>query len=518
MKELALSIDCGTQSLRAILFDEKGNLVDMERVKFNPPYFSKYPGWAEQDPELYWKSMIKAIRKLEDRNKKRFSKIIGVTVTTQRDTVVLVDENGKPVRPAILWVDQRKALKKNPLNFFENIGFVVINKKNTAIRAYRRSRPNWIKENEKDIWKKTHKFLLLSGYFLYKLTGQFIDSKASQIGHIPFDYKNQNWTKSKRHWRWRIFGVEVEKLPKLVGSCEKVGIISEKVAEETGIPKGIPIITSGSDKGCETIGVGCFNTDSASLSFGTTATVQTTSKRYFEVIPFIPPYPAVVPGYYNPEIEIFRGYWLISWFLKEFGITEMEKARKLGVSPEVLLEPLLNSVPPGSQGLVLHPMWTPGIDMPNAKGAIIGFGDVHTRAHVYRAIVEGINYALRDGLERIEKRGKVKVKKLMVSGGGSQSEKICQITANMFNLPVLKTQTHETAGLGAAICVFTGIGYYNSIFEAVKNMVTYSKTYEPQKDEVEIYEELYNKVYKKIYKSLKRINIEIKKITKYPDD
>jgi len=517
LNELALSIDCGTQSLRAILFDKNGHLVDMERIKFNPPYFSKFYGWAEQDPEFYWKSLIIAVKRLKDRNFENFKNIIGVTVSTQRDTVVLVDKNGKPLRPAILWLDQRTASKKNPLTFWENIGFTLINKKETAIRTFRKSKPNWIKENEPEIWDKTYKFLLLSGYFLYKLTGTFIDSKASQIGHIPFDYKSQKWTKSKNHWRWRVFGVEREKLPELVLPCVEVGKISKRISVETGIPEGIPIITSGSDKGCETIGVGCFDTDSASLSFGTTATVQTTSKRYFETIPFIPPYPAVVPGYYNPEIEIFRGYWLVSWFLKEFGNKEIEIANEKGISPEFLLEPLLDKVPPGSHGLILHPMWTPGLDMPNAKGAMIGFGDVHTRAHIYRAIVEGINYALRDGMERIEKKGKIKIEKLMVSGGGSQSEKICQITANMFNLPVYRTQTHEMSGLGAAMCVFAGVGIYNDIFESGKNMVNYSKVYEPQKDEVEIYEKLYRKVYKRIYSSLKKINIEIKNIVNYPE-
>lgn len=517
MKELALSIDCGTQSLRAILFDSKGNLEDLERIKFDPPYFSKFEGWAEQDPDFYWNSMIYAIKKLKERNPNNFKKIIGVSVTTQRDTVVLVDKNGKPLRPAILWLDQRKASKKNPLNFWENIAFTIINKKETAIRTYRKSRPNWIKENEPEIWENTYKFLLLSGYFMYKFTGRFIDSKASQIGHIPFDYKAQDWTKSKHHWRWRVFGVEREKLPDLVFPCEEVGRVSKRISGETGIPEGIPIITSGSDKGCETIGVGCFNTDSASLSFGTTATVQITSKKYFETIPFIPPYPSVIPGYYNPEIEIFRGYWLVSWFLKEFGSKEIEIAEENGISPEILLESFLDEVPPGSLGLVLHPMWTPGLDMPNAKGAIIGFGDVHKKSHIYRAIIEGINYALRDGMERIEKRGNIKVKKIMVSGGGSQSEKICQITANMFNLPVYRTQTHETSGLGAAMCIFSGVGFYKDIFEASKNMVNYAKIYEPQKDEVEVYEKLYRKVYKRIYNSLKKINIEIKNIVNYPE-
>jgi sugar (pentulose or hexulose) kinase len=105
----------------------------------------------------------------------------------------------------------------------------------------------------------------------------------------------------------------------------------------------------------------------------------------------------------------------------------------------------------------------------------------------------------------------------MVSGGGSQSEKICQITANMFNLPVYRTQTHETSGLGAAMCIFSGVGFYKDIFEASKNMVNYAKIYEPQKDEVEVYEKLYRKVYKRIYNSLKKINIEIKNIVNYPE-
>ncbi|MBO8161478.1 MAG: carbohydrate kinase [Thermosipho sp. (in: Bacteria)] len=515
--EYALSIDCGTQSLRAILFDKNGNMIDMEKITYEP-YFSKYPGWAEQDPNIYWDTLCTATKKLKSRNANIFNQIIGVTLTTQRDTVVLVDRNGEPLRPAIIWLDQRKSSPGNPLNFIENIGFSIINMKETALRIYRRSRPNWIKENEPEIWKKTHKFLLLSGYLLYKLTGQFIDSKASQIGHIPFDYKNQEWPKSNGNWRWRLFGVEREKLPKLVPSCEIVGTISQKISEETGIPKGTPIITSGSDKGCETLGTGCIDNDCASLSFGTTATVQTTSKKYFEPIPFIPPYPAVVPGYYNPEIEIFRGYWLISWFLKEFGSKEIEEANKLGIPPEILLNNLLDDVPPGSHGLILHPMWTPGLDMPNAKGAIIGFGDVHTRAHIYRAIIEGINYALRDGMERIEKRGKLKIKKITVSGGGSQSKRICQITANMFNLPVLKPKTHETSGLGAAICVFFATKYYNSMFDTVSNMVKYENIFEPNRDEVDIYEELYRKVYKKIYSSLKQVYKNIKEITNYPED
>lgn len=512
--EFALSIDCGTQSLRAILFDEFGKLHDIERISYEP-YFSKKFGWAEQNANVYWNALCKATNTLKERNKDKFSKIVGVSVTTQRDTVVLVDSNGKPLRPAIIWLDQRKSSPKNPLNFLENIAFSVIKMRKTALKVYRKSRPNWIKENEPEIWKKTHKFLLLSGYLLFKLTGQFIDSTASQIGHIPFDYKHQNWPKSNNNWRWRVFGVEREKLPDLVQPCTIIGKISKIVSKQTGIPENTPIITSGSDKGCETIGSGCTSTDCASLSFGTTATVQTTSKKYFEPIPFFPPYPAILPNAYNPEIEIFRGYWLIKWFIREFAAKELEIAEKLNIAPEIILNKLLDKIPAGSNGLLLYPMWTPGLDMPNAKGAMIGFSDVHTKGHIYRAIIEGINYALKDGLERIEKRGKLKIKRLTVSGGGAQSKEICQITANMFNLPVYKPQTHETSGLGAAICIF---GAISSIENAIKNMIHYSEVFEPNKEEAEIYEKLYKKAYKKVYSSLKSIYTNIKKITSFPED
>ncbi|QTA38294.1 FGGY-family carbohydrate kinase [Thermosipho ferrireducens] len=514
---VALVIDCGTQSLRALLFDKKGKLLDKEKVEFEP-YFSLKPGWAEQNVNVYWEALCKATKTLKYRNQKLFEKLLGVSVTTQRDTVVVVDEAGKPLRPAILWLDQRKAKNVVSLKFKDKLLFSVVRMKETVERIYKKTRANWLKENEPEIWRKVHKYLLLSGYLIYKLTGEYVDSKASQIGHIPFDYKKQNWPENDKSFRWRVFGVKREMLPKLAEPCTEIGQIGRKISEETGIPEGTPVILSGSDKGCETLGTGCVDEKCASLSFGTTATVQTTSARYFEPILFMPPYPAVYPGYYNPEIEIFRGYWLISWFKKEFGFIEIEKSKKVGIPAEVLLDHLLDEVPAGSHGLILHPMWTPGLDMPNARGAIIGFSDVHTRAHIYRAIIEGINYALRDGLERIEKKGKVKVKRLTVSGGGSQSDKICQITANMFNLPVCKVQTHETSGLGAAICVFTGRKYYASIEEAVKEMVRYVKVYEPNPEEVRVYERLYYEVYKKVYSSLKRIYVKIKEVTQCEGD
>lgn len=511
-----LTLDCGTQSVRAILFDYKGNIIGKEKVEFEP-YFSKEPGWAEQEVDVFWENCCIACKALKINKPKDFKKIIGVTVTTQRDTGVIVDKGGKPLRPAIIWLDQRMAKCKQPLPFYDNALFKTIRMEKTIEITRKKAKSNWIIENESELWERTHKYLLLSGYFLFKLTGKFVDSVAAQIGHIPFDYKNQCWAKSKHSYRWKMFGIEREKLCDLVNPGEIISGITAYAAEQTGIKEGTPVISAGSDKGCETLGVGCLGLSTASMSFGTTATVQITSKSYMEPLLFMPAYPASIPGYYNPEVEIFRGYWMISWFKKEFCAREMVEAKERGISPESILNEKLNDIPPGSQGLILQPFWGPGLKMLEAKGSLIGFGDVHTRAHIYRAIIEGINYALIEGLEKLEKKSKVKVKTVIVSGGGSQSDAICQITADMFNRTVLRGQTYETSGLGAAINGFVALKVFKSYEEAVSSMVHYNSTFKPDPKNTEVYGKLYRNVYCKIYPKLEGLFKEIKKITNYPN-
>jgi sugar (pentulose or hexulose) kinase len=208
---------------------------------------------------------------------------------------------------------------------------------------------------------------------------------------------------------------------------------------------------------------------------------------------------------------------MVSWFKKEFAVREALEAEERGVSPEVVLDEHLEDIPPGSQGLMLQPYWGPGLKMPEAKGAMIGFGDVHTRAHIYRAIIEGIGYALLEGVERIEHRGGQRVTRIMVSGGGSQSNAICQITADLFNRPVVRSETYETSGLGAAMNGFVGLGVYETHRQAAEHMVHYNATFLPQSKAAAIYHDLYTHVYKRIYHALQPLYHQIQHITGYPD-
>ena len=164
---------------------------------------------------------------------------------------------------------------------------------------------------------------------------------------------------------------------------------------------------------------------------------------------------------------------------------------------------------------MLKPYWAPGIKSPEAKGMVLGFNDVHTRIHIYRAIIEGINYGLRDGLTNVEKRIGTKVKRLTVSGGGAISDIICQITANMVGLPVRRVQTYETSGLGSSLVGFLGLNEFESYEEAIESMIHHDIEFTPEPETFRIYDDLFQKVYRKIYHRLKPLYREIRNINEH---
>lgn len=511
-----LAIDNGTQSIRAVIVDQSGNLVAVGRESLDP-YFSRQPGWAEQDPEYYWSSLKKACARLWQESPVPPEQIQAVTLTTQRGTVICVDEQGRALRPAILWLDQREAEVRGGLGLMWETLFRLARVKDTIARFRRKTQANWIAQNEPEIWKKTHKFLLLSGYLSQRLTGEFRDSVAAQVGYLPFDYRRQRWA-AEHDWKWQAMPLQRQQLPELVAPGAPLGQLTHEAAEWIGLPAGIPVLAAASDKACEVLGSGGYRPDTACLSYGTTATINTGNDRYVEAIPFMPPYPSAIAGLYNSEVMIYRGFWMVSWFRKEFGLREERLAAEQGVAPETLFDELLRKVPPGSMGLTLQPYWSPGVREPGpeAKGSIIGFGDVHTRAHIYRAILEGLAYALREGKERLEKRNRQAIQTLRVSGGGSQSDEVLQLTANVFNLPVERPHTYETSALGAAMDAMLGLGVYKTPEAAIAGMTRVGARFEPDPETAAVYEKLYREVYQRMYPSLKPLYEKIRQITGYP--
>jgi sugar (pentulose or hexulose) kinase len=515
--ETILSIDAGTQSIRAALVDTQGNILQIDKRQIEP-YFSDHPGWAEQYPDYYWKMLCAACRGVLQKAGRLKGSIVGVTLTTQRATVINLDKNGKPLRPAIVWLDQRMADPTRVIAPAVRTLLKAVGQLEQVDAVAGMCEANWIRQNQPDIWEKTHKYLLLSGFFTYKLTGEYTDSVGSNVGYLPVDGKTYQWA-GKYDIKNLLFPIEREKLPDLVKPAQVMGRITKRAAKDTGIPEGLPVFAAGTDKGCEILGAGCLTPETGCLSFGTTATFNTATNRYFELFKMRPPYPASVPDAYYTEYMIFRGFWMVSWFKEEFGLVEKELAKKKkDLVPEKLFDALIKNTPAGSMGLMLQPYWSPGFNTEQyAKGSIIGFGDVHNRAYLYRAILEGLVYALREGAEYTEKKSGTKITKIRVSGGGSQSDMAMQITADIFGLPAERPHTYEACALGAAIDAAVGLGLYPDFGSAVKAMTRLKQVFEPIPENRKLYDRLYREVYLKMYGKLDPLFKKIKEITGYPE-
>ncbi len=504
-----LIIDVGTQSMRGIIFDDKGNLLVKEQVKYKP-YLAKENGYMEQSAAMYWEVLCKITKTIAANSPDLLKSVAAMSVDTFRDTAVLLDKDGNVLRNCILWSDQRVADVSQKLPAKQRFLFNLVGMARPIAAIRKKVKTRWIQQNEPDLWKKVDKVAHLSAYLNFLLTGNLIDSYASNIGHLPFDNKKKRWLK-KGELLFPVFDLPLDMMIPLVSPGDVMGEISAEVSDLTGLPQGLRVYASGSDKGCETLGVGCLDKNVASISFGTSSTVQFSTKDYFEPEPFMPAYPSVLKDYYNPEVQIFRGYWMISWFKQNFAQHLEKRAAESGRSVEEVMNEEIEAIPAGSNGLILQPFWQAGLTTPEAKGAIIGFSDFHTRAHVYRAIIEGIDFALREGLERMEKRGRQKIEYVAVSGGGSQSDLICQIAADIFNRPVKRVQTYETSGLGAAIVTFTACGVYGDVHSAVKEMVHYTDTFTPNPENVRIYDGIYKNIYIKLYSKLQKFYMQLDK-------
>jgi len=507
-----VAIDVGTQSVRALAFDPAGSVLAAARVPIEP-YVSPRPGCAEQDPELYWRSIGEATHRLLADPAVRADAIAGLTITTQRGTVVVTDEAGTPIRPAIVWPDACRASHPPTVGGAMGVVFRLTGLRDTVATFAADCEANWLREAEPDAWRRIRHYASLSGFLVHRLTGRWVDSTAAQVGYLPFDYRHFRWA-APRDWKWTVVPVDPGWLPDLVMPTSTLGELTPDAAAHTGLPAGLTLVAAAADKACEVLGSGAVTPDVLGLSYGTAATANVTSARYVEPIPLIPPYPAAIPGSWNLETMVYRGYWMVEWFKREFGHREVAEATARGVVTETLFDELLRDVPPGSDGLVLQPYWSPGVRIPGpeARGAVIGFDARHTRAHFYRAIIEGLAYALREGAERTAKRTGVPLTSIRIAGGGSQSPEAVGLTADVFGLPVGRAHTHETSALGAAIDAAVGLGFHPDVATATSRMVRTAEIRDPDPAVHARYDELFRSVYRPMYGRLRPLYRELRRI------
>lgn len=514
--EVILAIDAGTQSIRAAMVNPRGEILALDQTKVEP-YFSVQPGWAEQDADYLWGALCEAVQGVLAEAPHLAERVVAVTLATQRLTMVNVDESGTPLRPAIIWADNRRAdtskVLPAPLRMAAKLGG--LGQLVEFSTGYARS--NWIQQHQPEIWERTHKYLFLSGFFTHRLTGRFVDSAANIFGTVPFDVRTAKWV-GPNTINGRLFPIEDEKLPTLVPAGQILGEVTSAAAGATGLRAGVPVVAAASDKACDVVGAGCLTPDQGSISFGTTATFNVPTAKYIELERFLPPFPAAVPGEFHTEVSVLRGLWLVSWFKEEFGLAERLAAEASGRQPEEFLDDLIRDIPAGSMGLVTLPTWMPGPHGdPYGKGAVFGFGDVHTRAHLYRSILEGIVYSMKEGADATAKATKVPLTVVRASGGGSASDVLMQITADAFGVPSQRPHTPQTSVVGAAIAASTAAGWYPDVASAVGEMTRQVRTFEPNAENHEVYSALIGRVFTPAHSRLAPLYKQIAQVTGYPD-
>ena len=501
-----LVVDIGTQSLRASVVSSRGEILSFSQKKYDPPFYSPEKGFAEQDVDYYLEQLCRATWDIESDHPGLLSTIEGMVVVPFRDSSVILDDNKKPIRRAILWMDQRVTRIPNMSNFkwYEKAIFGLIGMTDTVKYNSERTVTFWLMEHEKENWDKMRWFCPLGAYFNYKITGRLVVSTADCIGHYPIDFPHGKWF-SRHHLKQNVFKIPYESLPELVKAGEVIGQVTDEFSQLSGIPAGTRVFASGSDKSCETFGNGCIDKYSASISLGTACSIDIVDTKYAEPEKFLPSYPCPYPGAFDQEIQIYNGLWMVKWFIENFGHEDQLEARAKGVTTEEILNEKLKSVPAGCDGLVLQPYWQPGLKRPNAKGSIVGFSAVHGKYHLYRAIIEGIAFALREGMDEIVKKTHTKPSFITISGGGSASKEFCQIIADVFNIECYISPEKESSTIGGAMSGFLACGVFTSPQEAKDAMVMRGESVHPNAKNHEIYNKLYKKVYLKMYPSLKKV-------------
>ncbi|MGI6157874.1 MAG: FGGY-family carbohydrate kinase [Saccharofermentanales bacterium] len=500
-----MAVDVGTQTVRAIVFDRDGAHV-AEASKKSAPYYSLEPGWAEVPADQFWDDTCEVMREVVRQLGPDIEHVAALAITANRDNIIPLDDRDRPLRDWITWVDTRRAPEavdalNRDLHGADKLVFLAQHAFFSMIAE--RTRFNWLKFHEPDHYAKTRRYASLTGYLTLKLCGVFRDARGMQVGYLPYQAKRQDWYRIPAVYK--IMGVRRDQLPELVAPGELIGRITREGHEATGLPIGLPLIASAGDKQCETLGSGVFGPKQATISYGTMATIATTIDRYIadKKLKFYT-FASCLPDHWSPEYSIYRGYWLITWFWERYAVEDG--------FPEFIerMNDEAAKVPPGSNGLFVFPFWTiqPGL-YPNGKGLIAGWMDCHVEADLYRALLESIAYALREGLELMEQKSGVRVEELNVVGGGSRSDVSMQLTADIFKRPARRLANPEICALGAAINAAVWAGIFPSYEDGVKAMVKEDRIFYPNPNNTAVYDAIYQEIYKTIYRQNEELFIKL---------
>jgi xylulokinase len=492
-----LGIDVGTGGTRVVLLDADGRVLGSSTAA-HPPFASPHPGWAEQNPDDWWAAVCSAIPECLTRGKTAASEISGIALTGQMHGLVLLGRGGSLLRPSIIWCDQRTEAECREITEKVGAARLIELTANPALTNFTLPKIWWVQKNEPEIWARAGAILLPKDYIRLRLSGSRATDVADASGTLLFDVANRKWSRAMME----ASQLNADLLPTVFESCEISGHVSEEGARATGLRAGIPIVTGAGDQAAGAVGAGIVRPGAVSATIGTSGVVfAATAAPVRDPAGRIHTFcHAVAQRWHVMGVTQAAGYSL-RWFRDHFGA-----GGRLAQHAYERLMMEASAAPAGADGLLWAPYLmgerTPYLD-PHARGALVGISAAHTRAHVIRAILEGVAFSLRDTLT-IFAELKIPVESVRLGGGGARGTVWRQIQADVFGMPVSVLQAEEGPAYGAALLAGVGVGAWPTVDKACETTVRVSKRIEPSPENVALMNRQYI-AYRKLYPALRDI-------------
>jgi len=485
-----LGIDTSTTSSKALLIDEQGNVVAV--ASNSHTLQTPKPLWSEQDPLEWWEAVSASIKSVLEKAGIGGERIGAVGLTGQMHGLVLLDEAGNVLRPAILWNDQRTQSQCDEIH--QIIGrekFIQITG-NIALTGFTAPKILWVKENEPDVYAKAKHVLLPKDYIRYKLMGEYAMDKADGAGTVLFDLKSRDWSDEV------LSALDIPRawMPKTFEGTEFTGYVTNEAASLTGLKVGTPVAAGGGDQAAGAVGVGAVEPGVVALTVGTSGVVfATTPSALIEPDGRLHAFCHAVPGMWHFMGVMLSAAGSLQWY-------------RDALAPDMSFDDLLKEaelIPAGSEGLQFLPYLsgerTPHPD-PLARGAFIGLTLRHNRAHMTRAVLEGVAFGLKDSFTLIQNAGLGTITQVRASGGGTKSALWRQILASVLEAELVTVNTTEGAAYGAALLAGVGAGAWTDVAAACNACIKITGSTLPDSSQVDVYRKSYA-LYQELYPALK---------------
>lgn len=485
-----LGIDIGTSGAKAVLIDPDGCILGLAGEDY--PIDQPLPGWAEQDPEAWWQAACRAVQGALAEARIGGQEVAACGLSGQMHGTVLLDPQGRPVRPAIIWPDQRSEAEVERV--CRDVGLPRLGRlaANRLAVGFTAASLLWLLSHEPEALAASDKVVLPKDYLRLRLTGQVATDVSDASATLLFDVANRRWSQQLLN-EWKL---PHWLLPPVLESTAVAGELLAAAAEALGLPPGVPVVAGAADQACQALGSGLLDPGLASCTVGTGGQLLA---------------PLAAPAY-DPQLRLhtfchaLAGRWYslgatlaaglsLRWYREQFCPTEASFEELAAEAAQA---------PAGADGLLFLPYLagerTPHFD-PRARGAFVGLTLRHGRRHAVRAIMEGVAFALRDGLEIMRELGPGPAQ-IITAGGGGSSRPWQEILAGVFGLPVTSAVGAERTAVGAAVLAGLGVGVYADPAEARSRTVRYEPPVEPAPAAVARYQELYA-VYRELYPALR---------------